>query len=44
VTFDDGTVRDVSLDGQLDGRVFEPLRNSELFAQVEVDPELRLAT
>jgi Protein of unknown function (DUF2442) len=39
VTFDDGAVRDLSLDGQLDGPVFEPLRDPELFAQVEVDRE-----
>ena len=37
VTFDDGAVRDVSLEGQLDGPVFEPLRDPELFAQVQVD-------
>lgn len=39
VTFDDGAVRDVSLDGQLDGPVFEPLRDAELFSQVEIDRE-----
>jgi Protein of unknown function (DUF2442) len=39
VTFDDGTVRDVSLEGQLDGPVFEPLRDAELFAQVTIDRE-----
>jgi Protein of unknown function (DUF2442) len=39
VTFDDGAVRDVSLEDQLDGPVFEPLRDPELFAQVEVDRE-----
>lgn len=39
ITFDDGAVRDVSLDGQLDGPVFEPLRDPQLFAQVEVDRE-----
>jgi hypothetical protein len=39
VTFDDGAVRDVSLEGQLDGPVFEPLRDPQLFGQVEVDPE-----
>lgn len=27
------------LDGQLDGPVFEPLRDPQLFAQVEVDSE-----
>jgi Protein of unknown function (DUF2442) len=39
VTFDDGAVREVSLEGQLDGPVFEPLRDAELFAQVAVDRE-----
>jgi hypothetical protein len=39
VTFDDGAIRDVRLGDQLNGPVFEPLRNHELFAQVEVDPE-----
>jgi hypothetical protein len=39
VTFDDGAVRDVCLNDQLDGPVFEPLRDPKLFAQVEVDRE-----
>jgi hypothetical protein len=39
VTFDDGAVLEVDLDGQLDGPVFEPLRDPALFAQVEVDRE-----
>jgi hypothetical protein len=39
VTFDDGAVREVNLEGQLDGPVFEPLREPELFAQVEIDHE-----
>ncbi|HEX8075927.1 MAG TPA: DUF2442 domain-containing protein [Thermoleophilaceae bacterium] len=39
VTFDDGAIRDVSLDGHLDGPVFEPLRDPRVFAQVEVDAE-----
>lgn len=39
VTFDDGAVREVSLEGQLDGPVFEPLKDPELFAQVTVDRE-----
>jgi hypothetical protein len=39
VTFDNGAVREVGLEGQLDGPVFEPLRDPELFAQVAVDPE-----
>jgi hypothetical protein len=39
VTFDDGAARDVSLEGKLDGPVFEPLRDPQVFAQVEVDSE-----
>lgn len=39
LTFDDGAERDVSLEGQLDGPVFEPLRDPDLFDQVEVDRE-----
>jgi Protein of unknown function (DUF2442) len=39
VTFDDGAVRDVNLEGQLEGPVFEPLRDPELFAQVTIDRE-----
>lgn len=39
VTFDDGAVREVNLEGQLEGPVFEPLRAPELFAQAYVDPE-----
>jgi hypothetical protein len=39
VTFDDGAVRDVNLEAQLDGPVFEPLRDRKLFAQVQVDSE-----
>jgi hypothetical protein len=39
VIFDDGAVRELDLEGQLDGPVFEPLRDPELFAQVRVDAE-----
>lgn len=39
VTFDDGAVREVSLEGQLHGPVFEPLRDPELFARVAVNRE-----
>lgn len=39
VTFDDQAVRDVSLEGQLEGPVFEPLRDPDLFAQARVDRE-----
>jgi hypothetical protein len=39
VIFDDGAVRELDLEGQLDGPVFEPLRNPEMFARVQVDTE-----
>jgi Protein of unknown function (DUF2442) len=39
VTFDDGAVRDLSLEGRLDGPVFEPLKDPELFAQASIDRE-----
>jgi hypothetical protein len=39
VTFDDGAVREVSLEDKLEGPVFEPLRDPVLFAQVRVDGE-----
>ena len=39
--FDDGTVRDVYLEGELWRPVFEPLRDDpQLFSQVRVDEEL----
>ena len=39
--FDDGTTRDVDLEGDLWGQVFEPLRRDrQLFRQVSVDAEL----
>ncbi len=39
--FDDGTTRDVDLESELWGPVFEPLRRDpELFRQVSVDNEL----
>lgn len=37
--FSDGTVGDVDLANELDGRVFEPLRDPAFFCQVRVDPE-----
>jgi hypothetical protein len=41
VGFDDGTVRDVDLEAELWGPVFEPLREDvQLFRQVRVDEEL----
>jgi hypothetical protein len=44
VVFDDGAVRDLSLEGQLDGPVFEPLRDPRMFARVEVDREAGTVT
>jgi hypothetical protein len=41
LSFHDGTQRDVDLEGELWGPMFEPLRmNPELFRQVHVDEEL----
>jgi hypothetical protein len=41
LSFDDGTQRDVDLEGELWGPVFEPLRRDlGLFRQVAVDEEL----
>ena len=39
--FDDGTVREIDLEAELWGPVFEPLRHDpQLFRQVRVDDEL----
>ena len=40
VTFTDGTRREVDVEAELWGEVFEPLRDPAYFAQVTVDPEL----
>jgi hypothetical protein len=41
IAFDDGTVREVDLEAELWGPVFEPLREDpQLFCQVRVDEEL----
>ena len=39
--FSDGTEGEVDLAAELDGPVFEPLRDPRMFAQVVVDPEIR---
>jgi hypothetical protein len=44
VMFADGEVRDVDLSDFLDGPVFGPLREPELFSAVTVDPETRTVT
>jgi len=41
LTFDDGVTREVDLEDELWGPMFEPLRNApDLFRLVRVDPEL----
>jgi hypothetical protein len=37
--FSDGSIREVDLSEELEGEVFEPLRDPELFAQVAVNPD-----
>ena len=44
VAFTDGSVRDVDLDGELHGEVFEPLRDPDVFARAFVDDETRTVT
>lgn len=39
VEFSDGVVKEVDLAGELHGEVFEPLRDTELFSRVAVNPE-----
>lgn len=39
--FDDGLEGEVDLSQELDGSVFEPLRNAEFFRQVHLHPELK---
>ena len=40
LAFSDGSTRDVDLEGELWGPMFEPLRDPEEFRKVVVDPEL----
>ncbi len=37
--FDDDTVKEVDLTGELWGEVFEPLKDPDFFRQVSVNPE-----
>ena len=39
--FSDGAEGEVDLAAELDGSVFEPLRDAAVFARVGVDPEVR---
>lgn len=38
LTFNDGVVKDVDLEKELYGEIFEPLKNLALFRQVAVNP------
>ena len=40
IKFTDGTQGEIDLKGELDGPVFEPLRNLDVFKQFKVDQEL----
>lgn len=40
VAFDDGTSGNVDLSGVLNGSVFQPLKDVNIFSKVSVDPEL----
>ncbi len=39
IEFSDGSIRDVDLADELEGEVFEPLRDPAVFRQVKVNPE-----
>jgi hypothetical protein len=39
VRFNDGSEGQVNLSNELDGPVFEPLKDPEVFAQVRLDPD-----
>ena len=41
VRFDDGVEGEVNLSSELQGPIFEPLKNLEVFRQFSVHPELR---
>ena len=41
VGFDDGSFRDVDLEPILEGELYGPLRDPEVFARVEIDPEVQ---
>lgn len=41
VSFDDGSSREINLEPMLEGELYGPLRDPEVFAQVEIDPEVR---
>lgn len=40
VRFNDGSEGEVDLSGELDGPVFEPLKDPKVFAEFKVDPDV----
>ena len=40
VTFSDGSIRDVDLEGQLDGPIFDPLHDISYFMSARVDDDV----
>ncbi len=44
VTFADGSVRDIDLESQLYGEVFEPLKDPAFFARFTIDRDLGVLT
>jgi uncharacterized membrane protein YeaQ/YmgE (transglycosylase-associated protein family) len=41
VSFDDGKRQEIDFDGVLEGQVYGPLKDPELFSGVKLDPEMR---
>ena len=41
VAFDDGTAQSIDLEPVLEGKIYGPLRDPEIFRQVRIDPEIR---
>jgi len=41
VGFNDGSSRDIKLEPFLEGEIYGPLRNPDVFAEVKIDPEVR---
>lgn len=41
VGFDDGSFREINLEPVLEGELYGPLRTPEVFAKVDIDPEVR---
>jgi hypothetical protein len=41
IEFDDGTSGEIDLSGELEGPVFEPLKDSATFRSFSIHPELR---